>query len=51
VRAVSEDSMLDPEVLIVKGTILALALLSAVRLISAEVSSVVNDFRRRRRRH
>jgi hypothetical protein len=43
--------MLDPEALIVKGTILALALLSAVRLISMEISNVVNDFRKRRRRH
>jgi hypothetical protein len=50
VRAVSEESMLDPEDLIVKGTILALALLTAVRLVSIEISNVVSDFRKRWRR-
>jgi hypothetical protein len=43
--------MLDPEALIVKGGILALAALTVVRLILYEINNIVNDFRRRRRRH
>jgi hypothetical protein len=43
--------MLDPEAVVVKGGILALATLSVLRLILFEINSIVNDFRRRRRRH
>jgi hypothetical protein len=43
--------MLDPEALIVKGGILALAMLSVVRLVLQDFNNLVSDFRRRRRRH
>jgi hypothetical protein len=42
--------MLDPEALIVKGGILALAALSVVRLVLQDFNNLVTDFRRRRRR-
>jgi hypothetical protein len=43
--------MLDPEAFIVKGGILALATLTVVRFILYEINNILNDFRRRRRRH
>jgi hypothetical protein len=42
--------MLDPEALVVKGGILALAALSVVRLVLHDFNNLVSDFRRRRRR-
>jgi hypothetical protein len=42
--------MLDPEALVVKGEILALAALSVVRLVLHDFNNLVSDFRRRRRR-
>jgi len=41
--------MLEPEALIVKGGILALATLSVVRLVWQEFNNLVNDFRRKRK--
>jgi hypothetical protein len=43
--------MLDPEAVIVKGGILALATLAFVRIILYEINNIRSDFRRRRRRH
>jgi hypothetical protein len=40
----------DPEALIVKGGVLALAMLSVVRLVLHDLNHLVNDFRRRKRR-
>jgi hypothetical protein len=42
--------MLDPEALVVKGGILALAALSVVRLVLHDFNNLVSDYRRRRRR-
>lgn len=43
-------NMPDPEAVIVKGCILALAALSAVRLVLHDFNSLRNDWRFRRRR-
>ncbi len=42
--------MPDPEALIVKGGILALAALSVFRLVLQDFNKLVSDFRRKRRR-
>jgi len=42
--------MLDPEALVLKGGVLALALLSVVRLVWQDFNNLVDDFRRRRKR-
>ena len=42
--------MFDPEALVVKGGILALASLTVVRLVLYELNNIRNDFRKRRRR-
>jgi hypothetical protein len=41
------SDMLDPEALIVKGGILALAMLSEFRLVLQDFNNLVNDFRRK----
>jgi len=41
----------DPEALIVKGGVLALATLSVVRLVWLDFSRMMTDFRRRRKRY
>jgi hypothetical protein len=41
--------MLDPEALIVKGGVLALATLSVIRLVWQDLNSLRNDFRRKRK--
>jgi hypothetical protein len=41
--------MLDPEAIVVKGGILALAALSVIRLILLDFNSLVSDVRRRRK--
>jgi len=42
--------MFDPEAMVVKGGILALATLTVIRFILYEYSNLRNDFRRGRRR-
>jgi hypothetical protein len=42
--------MFDPEAFIVKVGILALATLTVVRFVLYELTNIVSDFRRRRRR-
>ena len=42
--------MLEPEVLVVKLGILALAALAVVRLVWQEFNNLLNDFRRKRKR-
>jgi hypothetical protein len=42
--------MLDPEVFLVKGTIIALAALTAIRLVLHEYNNLVSDIRKSRRR-
>jgi hypothetical protein len=42
--------MLDPEVLIVKGGVLALAALAVIRIVWHDFNKLVNDFRRSRKR-
>ncbi len=42
--------MLDPEAFIVRGGILVLASMTVIRLIVFDFNSLVNDFRRKRRR-
>lgn len=44
------NDMLDPEAFIVKGAVLALAMLSVVRLVLHDFNHLVSDFRRRKRR-
>jgi hypothetical protein len=39
----------DPEALIVKGGVLALAALAVIRLVWQEFSNLVSDFRRKRK--
>ena len=39
----------DPEVLIVKGGVLALAVLSVIRLVWQDFNNLMSDFRRKRR--
>jgi hypothetical protein len=41
--------MLDPEALIVKGGVLALAALSVIRLVWQDLNNLRNDFRRKRK--
>lgn len=40
--------MIDPEALILKGGILALAAVSVVRLVLHDLNKLVNDFRRKK---
>jgi hypothetical protein len=42
--------MADIESILVKGTVLALAAISAIRLIAYDLSNLVNDLRRKKRR-
>lgn len=42
--------MLDPEVLVLRGGIIALACLTVTRFVWYEFSNLRNDFRRKRRR-
>jgi hypothetical protein len=42
--------MLDPEAIVVKGGILALAVLSVIRVVLHDFNNLVSDFRKRRRR-
>jgi hypothetical protein len=42
--------MLDPEVLLVKGTIIVLAAFTAIRLVLYEYNNLVSDIRKSRRR-
>ncbi len=42
---------LDPEALIVKGGVLALAALSVIRLVWSDFNRMRADFRRRRKRY
>lgn len=41
--------MLDPEALIVKGGVLALAALSVIRIVWQDLNNLRNDFRRKRK--
>jgi hypothetical protein len=41
--------MLDPEALIVKGGVLALAALSVIRLVWQDFNNLISDLRRNRR--
>jgi hypothetical protein len=43
--------MLDPEAFVVKGGILALAALAVIRLVLQDFNNLVNDFRRKWKRH
>jgi hypothetical protein len=42
---------LDPEALIVKGGVLALAAMSVIRLVWSDFKRMRTDFRRRRKQH
>jgi hypothetical protein len=42
--------MLDPEVFLVKGTIIVLATFTAIRLILYEYNNLVSDIRKSRKR-
>jgi hypothetical protein len=42
--------MLDPEAVVVKGGMLALAVISVARLVLHDFNNLVSDFRRKRRR-
>src|ERR1019366_2824623 len=44
------SDMADIESILVKGTVLALAAISAIRLIAYDLSNLVNDLRRKKRR-
>jgi hypothetical protein len=41
---------MDPEAVLVKGAIIALAALTVIRLVLHEYDNLVSDFRRKRRR-
>jgi hypothetical protein len=41
--------MLDPEAVIVKGGVLALAALTVIRLVWHDLNNLINDFRRNRK--
>jgi hypothetical protein len=41
--------MLDPEALIIKGGVLALAALAVIRIVWHDFNKLVNDFRRSRK--
>jgi predicted outer membrane lipoprotein len=43
--------MLDPEAVIVKGGVLALAAFAVIRIVWYEFNKLVSDFRRKRRHH
>jgi hypothetical protein len=43
--------MLDPEAVIVKGGVLALAALSVIRLVLQDLNNLMQDFRRKRKHH
>ena len=44
------SDMLDPEALVVKGGILALAALAVIRVVLLDFNNLLNDLRRKRKR-